>query len=64
MTARFLLRMPTSLYEQLKAQAEQERRSINEQINFIVERYLARDEWELEHGRLANRSPGEAGEGV
>ncbi len=41
---RFSLRLPAALLEQLARVAEQEHRSINEQIIFMLERQLAQRE--------------------
>ena len=37
---RYVLRIPTSLYETIKIEAKKEHRSINEQIVYILEKKL------------------------
>ncbi|MCI0651122.1 MAG: hypothetical protein L0Z55_04485 [Planctomycetes bacterium] len=52
----FLLRVPAGLYRELQAWAEQELRSVNAQIEFLLREAVAR------RGRKPAEAPGEAKE--
>ncbi|MCI8653703.1 MAG: Arc family DNA-binding protein [Angelakisella sp.] len=53
--APFSVRIPEELLHKIKALAEQNKRSANKQVEYILERYIA--EYEAENGPLPSWEP-------